>query len=283
MTQNTPTQSKNPAILFFDVDGTLVYRDHEAQSDESFVAAHPTEPIYEAFDKLHKAGHKAFICTGRPSCLVTGKLAELNVAGMVTSAGAAIVMDGQIVYEKLIDTQLLKQTVEMLSSVDAPILFEGSRACAVFSTSNTPLKGFEEFPVVQSFEQLANAVPSLEFCKFSFLAGVQGDAMKALEVVLPFIREHYTLCDLGIGAFEASVKGVDKGTGVREVIKLLGEPDATTYGFGDSENDLSLLQEVDVPVAMGNALDSVKKLATYVTDSVQNDGVVTGLQHFGLI
>lgn len=56
-----------------------------------------------------------------------------------------------------------------------------------------------------------------------------------------------------------------------------------TFAFGDSENDLPMMRVVDHPVAMGNALDSVKQAASYVTASVQEDGVPAALRHFGLI
>ena len=56
-----------------------------------------------------------------------------------------------------------------------------------------------------------------------------------------------------------------------------------TFAFGDSENDLPMAGAVETFVAMGNALPSVKDRAAYVTDSVEDDGVVSALEHFGLI
>lgn len=41
------------------------------------------------------------------------------------------------------------------------------------------------------------------------------------------------------------------------ILDYLGDA-GTTYGFGDSENDLSLFEQVDVPVAMGNASPEVR-------------------------
>lgn len=272
-------RADNSAVLFFDIDGTLIYRDAEAEGDEDFAAAHPTEAVFQAFDRLRDAGHKAFICTGRPVCLVTGEMDKLAVAGMVASAGAVVVLDGEIVYEQVIDADLLEKTVDALTKTEVPILLEGSRACAVLSTAGIPLAGFTEFPHVRNFAELREAVPELRFCKFSFLS----NGLDGLDDVMPFILEHYTMCNLGVGAYEASLRGVDKGAGVKRALELLEEPAARTYGFGDSENDLAMLRAVDVSVAMGNALDSVKEIASYVTDPVQDDGVVTAMEHFGLI
>ncbi len=273
------TAAEDPAVLFFDIDGTLIYRDAESEDDEDFAAAHPTDAVFQAFDRLRDAGHKAFICTGRPVCLVTGEMDKLAVAGMVASAGAVVVLDGEVVYEQLIDVDLLEETVNELTKTDVPILFEGTRTCAVLSTANVPLTGFTEFPHVRNFAEMREAVPELRFCKFSFLS----NGLDGLDDVMPFILEHYTMCNLGVGAYEASLRGVDKGAGVKRALELLGDSTARTFGFGDSENDLAMLHAVDVSVAMGNALDSVKEIASYVTDPVQDDGVVTAMEHFGLI
>ena len=53
--------------------------------------------------------------------------------------------------------------------------------------------------------------------------------------------------------------------------------------FGDGGNDIAMLQHVGIGVAMGNAMEDVKASADFVTTSVDEDGVVVALRHFGLI
>ena len=53
--------------------------------------------------------------------------------------------------------------------------------------------------------------------------------------------------------------------------------------FGDGGNDVPMLEHVPYSVAMGNASDEVKASAAYVTDHVDEGGVVKALQHFGLM
>ena len=49
--------------------------------------------------------------------------------------------------------------------------------------------------------------------------------------------------------------------------------------FGDGENDIKMFETVGTSVAMGNANDKVKSIATYTTLSNEEDGIVHGLEN----
>ena len=53
--------------------------------------------------------------------------------------------------------------------------------------------------------------------------------------------------------------------------------------FGDGGNDMSMLEAAAIGVAMGNAEDRVKACADYVTDRIENDGIMKALQHYSLV
>jgi hydroxymethylpyrimidine pyrophosphatase-like HAD family hydrolase len=53
--------------------------------------------------------------------------------------------------------------------------------------------------------------------------------------------------------------------------------------FGDGENDIEMLEYAAIGIAMGNAGDKVKKVAEYITNDVDNDGIVSALEHYNLI
>lgn len=44
-----------------------------------------------------------------------------------------------------------------------------------------------------------------------------------------------------------------------------------------------MIREAGIGVAMGNAIDELKEMADYVTTSVDDDGILNALKHFGLI
>ena len=49
---------------------------------------------------------------------------------------------------------------------------------------------------------------------------------------------------------------------------------------GDQDNDIEMLLAAGVKVAMGNATEDLKKIADYVTETVDNDGVVYAVEKY---
>ena len=82
---------------------------------------------------------------------------------------------------------------------------------------------------------------------------------------------------------DVNLRGVSKQQGVDTILEYFGIPREEAMAFGDGGNDVSMLGHVKWGVAMGNAVDSAKEAAAYVTDTVDNEGVCKALQHFGLI
>ena len=63
---------------------------------------------------------------------------------------------------------------------------------------------------------------------------------------------------------EISPIGVDKGTGLTDVLKRIGGRPADLIAFGDGENDLAMFQTAAHSVAMSHAPDSIRTAATTV-------------------
>ena len=82
---------------------------------------------------------------------------------------------------------------------------------------------------------------------------------------------------------EITRQDVNKGSAIIRVVQMLGMDMNDTYGFGDSGNDVEMLETCAVGTAMGNASDDVKQKADCVTDTVENDGVYKAMKAYGLI
>ena len=85
------------------------------------------------------------------------------------------------------------------------------------------------------------------------------------------------------GMAEFLIKGNSKAAGLQLILDTLQCPLEETMAFGDSANDLPMLQAVGIAVCMGNGVEKAKAEADFVTKSVLEDGIAHALRHFGLI
>jgi HAD superfamily hydrolase (TIGR01484 family) len=68
--------------------------------------------------------------------------------------------------------------------------------------------------------------------------------------------------------------GINKASGTKHALRKLGLSPHEIVAVGDSENDHSLLELAECPVAVANAIDAIKEAAAWVTKSPAGDGVV---------
>lgn len=267
------------AVLFFDVDGTLTSFDPDDMTDKDFSAVRPSQTAIEAFHRLHDAGHKAFICTGRPLWLIADSLRALDPAGIVAMAGATLEVEGRVVHEDCFDEDVIEELAHRIAAAGGEALFE----------TNGATYSLEPVGVEQSFLLGADVVHGVDQMRVDGRLRVGKVCINARDLACVanddgFIDCEFELCNTGGQNRELSPKGIDKGVGVARALAYLGrEGNARTFGFGDSGNDLGMLAAVETAVAMGNAMPEVKAVADYVTDDVARDGTVTAMQHFGLI
>ena len=281
-----PTTSASPAaspthkhgdICFFDIDGTLAWQDprlaQDLPEDERDLSPYPNEAVSQAIREFVANGNMAFICTGRTLSCIHPKLLELPWAGIVCLAGGYVELDGRIVRNAAMSPGLLQRLAPYLEQSDEVIRFEGLDRVVRMSADApdgdgyartvgdavTKLKHYSAYKILMS-TKLANRIAQ----------------DKEIEPLLCFN-------ELELEVTEISPRECTKRTGIQAVLGALGPNHGTVYGIGDASNDVALMETVDVGIAMGNAPDFLKEKADYVTDSIDHDGVVTALEHFGLI
>ena len=54
-------------------------------------------------------------------------------------------------------------------------------------------------------------------------------------------------------------------------------------GFGDNNNDIEILSQPGISVAMGNSSEELKKRVDLVTDDINDDGIFKALLRLNLI
>ena len=84
------------------------------------------------------------------------------------------------------------------------------------------------------------------------------------------------LTDSGF-AYHINSKGVNKGSGFLEVIKMLDVDLNDVIAIGDSETDIPLFKIVENSIAVSNSTENLKKVAKIVTTKKSGEGVLEGL------
>jgi hydroxymethylpyrimidine pyrophosphatase-like HAD family hydrolase len=78
-------------------------------------------------------------------------------------------------------------------------------------------------------------------------------------------------------------RNFDKGKGVRIVADAFGIAIEDTIGFGDSMNDLEMIETVGTSVCMDNGSPKLKELSDIVCPAVEADGLAIAFEQLGLI
>ena len=84
------------------------------------------------------------------------------------------------------------------------------------------------------------------------------------------------------GPYWIDTTTANKGVGVESLCRVLGFAHDEVMAFGDNYNDMTMIGYAGFGVAMGNAETDVKKIADYICESNDNDGIANTLDKFVL-
>ena len=256
--------------LFFDIDGTLVsFKTHEI----------PASTIF-ALTQAKANGHKVFISTGRPPLIITNLGAiEHLIDGYVTINGALCFVGNEIVRCKAIPKEAVMTVVEDAQEKNYGLIVVGEKDVAVLDPQGEVDRVFRGEIAVENLELAKPLEVVLQQRVFQltpfFPEDYEGDLMERIPSCTSG-RWHPAFTDI-------TAKGADKGEGILTLAAHFGLNPQHTMAFGDGGNDISMIKAAGVGVAMGNALESLKREADHITTTVDDDGVMNALRHFSLI
>ena len=143
-----------PAVLFFDVDGTLTSFDPDDMTDKDFSAVRPSQTVVEAFHALRDAALKAYICPGRPLRLFTDRLHSLAPAGIVAMAGATREGEGRVVHEDCFDEDVIEELARRMAAAGIEAFFETNVATFALEPAGVEQSSLIGTSVVHSTEEM---------------------------------------------------------------------------------------------------------------------------------
>ena len=129
--------------------------------------------------------------------------------------------------------------------------------------------------------------PALETALSTLLAdapivsGTNRDLMEAWRAVLAACPDVEATTSLGSN-IELNAPGVTKGSGLLALAEKLGLRRDQVMAVGDSGNDLSMIEDAGLGVAMGNATPEILAAADAVTADNNHDGVALAIEKYAL-
>jgi Cof subfamily protein (haloacid dehalogenase superfamily) len=115
---------------------------------------------------------------------------------------------------------------------------------------------------------------------------IAGDPQELKELEQQLLNSLGDEVDIYLSApwfLEVMPKGVDKGYGLQTICDDAGIDISEAVAFGDSYNDIRMIQRAGMGVAMGNAEEALKEVADMVTDDCDHDGIAKALEKLGVV
>lgn len=269
-------------LIGMDLDGTLLTSKKEL-----------TAYTKEILSRAVKQGIIVMPATGRPLKGITDDLLEFSgFRYAVTANGGGVVKlrTGEALFEELVPVETARKVLEVLGHYDTlrEIYFDGTGYAQADKLKDIE-RYLEEAPMMEYIMRTRIPVPDL-WAKFEeenrAVDKVQG-LFVSLEERAMAIRELREVSGIEItGALKKNIEvnaaGVNKGRALIKLGELLGIRREEIMAFGDGANDLKMIKEVGVGVAMENAKDELKEAADYIAGSNDKDGVARFIETYVL-
>lgn len=267
-------------LIVCDMDGTLL----DSRKQISRVSL-------TAMEKAREKGIFTTICSGRVHSMLAAYSRQLKIEGPLIAANGAVIFDtlnDKILFQKTIEPKAARDLLMFCGQNGMDYSLLASKNC-FFSRNSVRIRRFEQYNNIARTDGLPE-IP-LRFFSDDYSEALSDDIYKILVYELhegqkkqteDYLHKHRELAWTSSeeGLVDVSANGVSKGEGVRKLARMLGLSASEICVFGDYFNDISMMEQAGLPIAMGNAHKSVKKAALAVTASNDEDGVALGIEKY---
>ena len=254
------------AIVFFDLDGTLLNSNQQIQASS-----------LRAIQQLRANHVLPVIATGRNILMVKSILEETGIDTAISANGSYLLYHNRSLNVREIPRSILQKLVRIANQRHVPLAFQDKGQIVL--TAESPLtdaayakhqlnpkvnaKFYQNHPV--NFVNLFTADPNQDHFY-----------QRCFSNQLTIVRNSHSCLDV-------TGSGINKQSGIKALLESLKLNNVPTYAFGDGLNDLQMFNEVDHAIAMGNGQSKCRSAADFVTADNNHDGIDLGLKHYHLI
>ena len=259
------------------MDGTLL--DPKGQVD--------LPRLEKILDHLEERGIRFVIATGNEIHRVKQLLGHLTERVVLIVANGARIFEGnQLLQAQTWDDDMVNRALEFFKGRECQDQFVVTSMNGGFVKEGTVFTQLENFmtpEMIELFYQRMNFVEELEshlfggVLKMSLVVGEERSD-SVLEEINQLFNGQVQAVSSGYGCIDILQAGIHKAWGLQELLKRWDIKAEEIMAFGDSENDVEMLQLAGIAYAMENADDKAKAVATDFAPSNSQAGVYQVLE-----
>jgi Cof subfamily protein (haloacid dehalogenase superfamily) len=251
------------ALVVSDVDGTLVTHDKRLTDDAK-----------GAVRQLREAGIGFTIVSSRPTAGMRFLIEPLGITLPIGSFNGSSIVDPQLnpIEQHLIPATAAQRSLDLLDEFGVDIwLF----------TNDAWLTRNGDGAYVPNEKRAIRADPTIvsDFAPYVSgackIVGASSDAallQRCQVAIQQAVAAQATAVQSQSYYLDVTPPGHDKGTFVEAMARRLGISTGAIATIGDMQNDLAMFRKSGLSIAMGNATDEVKRQASHVTGSNDDEG-----------
>lgn len=251
-------------VFFFDIDGTLAIRHHVPKNNK------------KALQLLKEKGYLTFICTGRAP-FYAKKLFGNLVSGYICCNGRYILYNDEKLHGEELNYGEKQWYLDKFKEENLGALLVSDHVSMCYELDE---KEIEEMKKEYGENHIAMYNQDLPIYTFDIFYR----DIETRDHMIDIFKDKLVINDHnGCGNCDCSTIGYDKGNAIAYILNHFDISKDNAYAFGDGYNDQAMFREVNNCIAMGNAVAELKEKATYITDTVDKDGIIKALIYEGIV
>ena len=266
-------------VIATDMDGTLL--DPKGQLD--------LPRLEKILDKLDQRGIRFVIATGNEVHRMRQLLEHLaERVVLVVANGARIFENDELLQAQTWDDAMVDRALEHFKGRECQDQFVVTAMNGGFVKEGTVFTELDKFMTPEMIEKLYRRMNFVDEFDSSLFGGVLKMSMvvgeERSDAVLQEINDlfdgHVRAVSSGYGCIDILQDGIHKAWGLVELLKRWNLKPEQIMAFGDSENDIEMLELAGISYAMENAEEAVKRVATKVAPANSQAGVYKVLENW---
>lgn len=244
-------KESNIKLIALDMDGTLLNENHQVTNENR-----------QAIKQAEQKGIHVVLSTGRSLRTARDYVLSLELSSYLVTVNGGEIWgpNGELVEVNPVDTEQIKWMYELSKKHNAG------------------------FWVTSREEVWRNNLPedlfSQRWLKFGF--EIEEDEIRERVLTELKAKDLFEISNSSPKNIEVNALGINKAKGLQKVCELLGITMENVMAIGDSLNDIAMITEAGLGIAMGNAQAVVKEAADDVTGTNQDSGVAQAIHKWVL-